>query len=52
VLIIGGGLDLERRAPSRLEGGLPFKLAEAVFGAPFKQTTPLPVFCIAFFDAF
>jgi hypothetical protein len=41
--------DLERRAPSRLEGGFPFKLAEAVLGAPFKQTTPLPFFCVAVF---
>jgi hypothetical protein len=28
---------LERRAPSRLEGGLPYKLAEAVLGVPLMQ---------------
>jgi hypothetical protein len=34
--------NLERRALARLEGDFQFKLAEAVLGAPFRQTMPLP----------
>jgi hypothetical protein len=44
--------DLERRAPSRLEGGFPVKLAEAVLGAPFRQnhaTAVYAVYCVAVF---
>jgi hypothetical protein len=37
---------LERRAPSRLEGDFPSKLAEAVLGVPVRQTIP-PPFCRA-----